>query len=359
MVQTVLKILSYFISIFGIVANLLVIITISSKKNKEEFKGIKQYDYLRLNSICNCLILFIHMISWLNECIYPFQVFCPIIRKTIFMQWFKIIVEETLMTALKFMNNFTYIGFAFNRISLIGKDHNKLVKFMSDLGIKKYIAFSAFISIVLSVIKVFEYDVNPGMPFLSYPVSYEYISTKIKPDEINHIPFIFNFISDSINHFFFLFLNLAIDIGMIVKLQQTLSEKLEKSKAYSSKAQQETKRKENETALNNARSMIIWNTFLNLLLKFPSALYSIFYLYFVNDSRNLTMMNDDINYSKFRSFYLNICIKADFCKMYLELSDVLYFLCVSIQLFFYKHYDKNFSKCLKTIFVEKKSNVKK
>ena len=122
MTQSVINIFSYILSIFGLVTNLLIIIIISSKKNEKNFKGFKQYDYLRLNSICNCFILLIHLISWLNHCIYPFQVFCPLIRKTRFMQYFNIIIEEILMNTLKFMNNFTYIGFAFNRISLIGKD---------------------------------------------------------------------------------------------------------------------------------------------------------------------------------------------------------------------------------------------
>lgn len=44
MIETVINILSYFLSIFGIITNLLIIITISSKKNKEDFKENKQYD---------------------------------------------------------------------------------------------------------------------------------------------------------------------------------------------------------------------------------------------------------------------------------------------------------------------------
>ena len=349
MTQSIINILSYILSIFGIVTNLLVIITISSKKNKEEFKDIKQYDYLRLNSICSCLILIIHLISWLNECVYPFQVFCPIIRKTVFMQWFKIIVEETLMTALQFMNNFTYIGFAFNRISLIGKDHNKLVKFMSDLGIKKYIAFSLFLSIGLSVIKVFEYDINPGKTLFSYPISYDYVSSYY-PFSSTSIFFILIFVSDLLNHVVFLLINLAIDIGMIVKLRQTLNERIEKAKTYSTQTQLEAKNQENENAMNNAKSMIIWNTTLNLAFKLPTTIYSLFYLYY---SINISNEKDHLilNY-----FYRFICIDADFCSMFLQLSNFLYFLCISIQLFFYKHYDKKFSRSFNMILVNKKSN---
>ena len=152
------------------------------------------------------------------------------------------------------------------------------------------------------------------------------------------------------NHVVFLLINLAIDIGLIVKLRQTLNDMLEKAKKYSTKAQLEAKDKESENAFSNARSMIIWNTSLNLILKIPSALYSLFYLYYSiyisNEKENLIL-----NY-----FYRNICIDADFCNMFFQLSNFLYFLCISIQLFFYKHYDKKFSRSFNMILVDKKSN---
>ena len=168
----------------------------------------------------------------------------------------------------------------------------------------------------------------------------------------NRIPFfyIFSFISDLFNHVVFLLINLAIDIGLIVKLRQTLNEMLEKAKEYSTKAQQEAKNKENENALNNAKSMIIWNTSLNLILKISSAIYSLFYLYYsiyISNEKDHLILN---------YFYKYICIDADFCSMFFQLSNFLYFLCISIQLFFYKLYDKKFSRSLNMILVDKKLN---
>ena len=336
--EIIINILSYILSIFGIVTNLFIIITISSKKNKEDFKGVKHYSYLRLNSIFSCLILLIHLISWLNQCIYPFQVFCPRIRKTIFMQYFKIIIEEVLMTTLKFMNNFTYIAFAFNRISLIGKDHNKLVKFMSDLGIKKYIGVTLFISIGLSVIKFFEYRINKGSTLNDYPFFHEFVQQYLESQDRPFL-IIFAFISDLLNYLVFFIVNLAIDIGMIVKLRQTLNEKLEKSKEYSSKNQQEKNRKENENAFNNARSMVIWNTSLNILFKMPAISSTIIYLYLRTVKMNICSSNCTVN--NINSFLL-------------KFTDFLYFLYISIQFFFYIHYDKKFSQSFKKIISFKK-----
>ena len=80
-IKSVILFLSCLIAIFGIVTNILVIVTISCKENKAEFKGLKQYSYLRIYSVINCFILFIYLTKWINRCEFPYQVFCPLIRK--------------------------------------------------------------------------------------------------------------------------------------------------------------------------------------------------------------------------------------------------------------------------------------
>ena len=94
--QTAFKIGQYLLALFGIATNLLVVIIILHKKNKETFKDLNHYSYLWLNSVFNLLILIITIISWISECFYPFQVFCPEIHKAVFNQFFKIIFKETL-----------------------------------------------------------------------------------------------------------------------------------------------------------------------------------------------------------------------------------------------------------------------
>jgi len=118
-VQIVFKISKYLMSLTGIVTNLLVILVIWNKNNTDLFKQFRQYSYLWLNSLFNIFILVIEILSWMTECFYPFEVFCPEIRKLIFIQYIKIIFVECLVTAFRFMSNFTYVAFALNRISLL------------------------------------------------------------------------------------------------------------------------------------------------------------------------------------------------------------------------------------------------
>ena len=353
MIETVLNIVSYPLSIFGILTNLFIIITISNKKNKEDFKGIKQYSYLRINSICSCLILIIHFFSWLNDCFYPYQVFCSEARKTFFLQYVKMLIVEVFGTSLKFMNNFTYIAFAFNRISLIGKDHNKLVKFMSDVGIKKYTAVCLLISIGLSSVKYFSYRLNYGKgDDNSYPIEYNInLFYDIGNEKKSTIYFTFNFVSDLLNYLVFLLIHLSIDIGMIVKLRQTLNEKFEKAKVYSTKDQQEKKKKENETAVNKAISMVILNTALNIIFKVPSLIYSIIDFY---ESIYRLDYNYFLFHGGFGRFYMGFCNYAYFCHMFLRFSDILFLISISIQLFFFVHFDKKFKFSFYRIFFPKK-----
>ena len=202
---------------------LLIIITISSKDNREDLNGCKHYSYLRLNSVCSCLIRLIHLISWLNQCIYPFQ------------------------------------------------------------------------------ISPFEY-------------------TNLQTNYLNPTVYILNFIWDFFNYFILLIVNFLIDIGMIVKLRQTLKEKLEKSKEFNTKAQQKKKRVENETAMENTRSMIIWNVSLNLFLKLPATFYSIIYLYYILYKSNPLNF---YNHPGFARFFIHICINSYFCNCLFKLADFL------------------------------------
>ena len=154
--------------------NLFVVIIIAHKDNKETFKDLKHYSYLWLNSLFNLIILIIWLLSWINECFYPFEAFCPEFRKVLFIQFFKIIFKVIIVTLLKFMCNFTYVAFALNRIALIGKDHSRIVKFMSEFNIKVYIGVCFLISSSLSWIKYFKYQLNYYEPNSNFPVSNEY-----------------------------------------------------------------------------------------------------------------------------------------------------------------------------------------
>ena len=140
---------------------------------------------------------------------------------------------------------------------------------------------------------------------------------------------------------------------MLVKLRQTLKEKFEKSKEYTTKAQQEKNRLENKKVVDRTRSMIIWNIILSLTLKLPVSSYS-----FINIFIYIFKSNPDnsSNHPLIQRFIVKLCVNSSLCDFIFVSTAFLYLIYISIQFFFYKHYDKKLSKSYKSMFQAKKSS---
>ena len=361
-IQPAFKLGQYIFALIGIVTNLLVVIIILHKDNKETFKDLKHYSYLCLNSVFNLIILIIWILSWINECFYPFEAFCPEFRKVQFIQFFKIIFKEVIVTLLKYMCNFTYAAFALNRIALIGKDHSKIVKFISEVNIKLYIAVCFIISSSLSWIKYFKYQLNYFEPNSNFPISNEWdlmILTdyyEFKYDLRNayqisdRFYFIYNSISDIINYLVFVIISIIIDVSMVLQVKQILNEKLNKfSKVNDSKY--EAKKKENKDAINKLIQMVVINTALGVIFKFPSSFMSIINLYATFYYRNYKNL---FNAPVFGEFYSNL-MDTGFFSLINDLCDFLYIISISILFFIYKRFDKKFLEGYQILFANEKN----
>ena len=339
--ETTFKILLYATAFLGLFTNIIVVVVILKKDNNDLFKGLKQYSYLFLNSICCIIILVIEILSWMTECFYPFEVFCPEIRKLVAIQFFKIIFKECLVTVLKFMCNFTYVAFALNRISLIGKDHGKLVTFFSELEIKKYIGITFFISASLSWIKGFKYEINYFYPYLNYPISSEiYIfdeMAEFRNKIFNDYFFIYNFISDLINNLLFVVTCIVIDICMVVQLRRTLEERMKKSESMNQK-QKETKKAENEEAVNKAIKMVVLNSFIGICFKAPIVIIP-----FLNMFGRFYRKENYRKYTNPKFFELySFLIYSGYYFLIQNIFYILYAFSLSIQMFIYNRFDKKF-----------------
>ena len=340
-IQIAFKISLYPISLLGLTTNFIVVLIILKNKNSDLFKEFKQYNYLYLNSVFCMIITVIELLSWMTECFYPFEVFCPEIRKLVAIQFFKIIFQECLITTLRFMCNFTYIAFSLNRISLIGKDHGKLVTFMSQVDIKKYIGVTFFISCSLSWIKGFRYEVNYFYPTANFPMSNEMdiIQASIVSSRFVDFYFVFNSIIDMVNYFVFVVICVVIDICMVVQLRRTLEEKSIKSALMNQNLNNESKKAENEEAVNKAIKMVILNSSIGIFFKLP-----VFFIPLLNIWAQFHFK--DFNYFKihtsFGRFYL-ILLDSGFYFLIQDMSNFFFTFSLSIQMFIYKRFDKKFN----------------
>ena len=218
------------ICLLGIISNSLVIYTVSHKSNQKDLKE-NQYKYMRLNAIFNILILLIQPLTLISECRDYNSLFCSSIRFWQFSQYFKIIFGEYFSNVFRLAANLIYIQFALNRLSLIGKEHGKIVTSASKLKMKQYICRIVIPCLVLPVVKIFRYFPNSYHISLDYPIPISYYSQFINHSWI-FVYMSFNVLFDFLNNFVFLVVNLIIDVNLAIKMKQTIDEK-KKNKASS------------------------------------------------------------------------------------------------------------------------------
>lgn len=329
------KISTYIVCLFGIAGNILVILVICHKCNRELFKEFKQYHYLWINAVFSLLILTIEILCWINECFYPYEIFCPEIRKLVAIQFFKILFKECLVTSFRFMCSFCYVAFALNRI---GREHDKIVKFMSDVKVVYFILVTTYISFGLSVVKYFKYEVNYDEIESTFPASNEHdilVESYLRFSNLAY--FILNSLSDFLNYVIFVVVCFVVDVCMVVQLKRTLEEKNTIISSVSKNT--ENKRKENEEIIKKAIRMVVLNTAIAIVLKVPSS-----FLPVLNLSADFYFRSFDERYKNspgFGQFYSRF-IYGGFYPAIEDLSTLLYCVSLSIQVFIYLIFDKKF-----------------
>lgn len=355
MSRIVLVVLYYLINFLGIFFNSLCVYIILRKKNKDIFSELKQYRYLCSISIFNIFISTIQILSWLTECTDTIDIFCPRTRMHVAVQYLKIIFKECAVTALQFMSNFAYLAFALNRISLIGKNHAKPVTFLSNLNVKIYLAVTGLISVSLSIIKGFRFQVNKDESMSEHPISLEE-SAWMSYSNGKLAIFISYFLCDLLNHLVFSFVNFGVDVYMLARLRKTLLEKEQRLKEMNSSRpkaivvqKKKSKKKQNDfkESVKNATKMVLFNSVMNvgfkILICFNSLNNMIIQVYFGK------------KYSTFRTnvwletYYVHFR-KTGFYDLSATLASFLFTILISLQLFFYLRFDKNMREGFGRIF---------
>lgn len=246
------------------------------------------------------------------------------------------------------MSNFSYVAFAFNRIALIGKDHIKLVDFMSKMRIKRYLLVTGIISLGLSVVKGFKYHINYVYQTLDYPFSNE---NDIKYDQHNwtdYFYFIVDLISDSVNYVLFVIINLSIDVYMLFRLKMTLNEKKKRFDERDKKM--EKKKQEMNEAMNNAIKMVMVNSTLNFCLKLPLVIIPFQNVIMAYYYKNFGKSHSNYSYDLF----LKNLIYTDFLNLIANMSEWLFSVLISIQLFVYLKFDKKLKTAFDLVVLGKK-----
>ena len=366
--QFLLVIFTPIVCFIGIFANLFAFLTIINKKNRTELKE-KHYTYMAINSISNILILSIQILSLINECQYPFGIFCSSVRKYKFVQYFKIIVVETCSSFLRLFSNFTYVAFSINRISLVGSNKvnntNKgFFERFSSLSVLKYLFISSVLSFLLSLIKAFRFKINQFMPIDAYPNLFfrNEIYFSNSAETIFILLFVFDAIYNFINYVFFAFINLVFDLILLIRMRTVLKEKMAKFKNLQDQKLKEKKQNESDEAMRKVTVMVILNALVNFTLKVPISITSF------NDLRLIITipfdrLKSDVRFSrqlfKFPYKMDAICYSDETCWIFNNFGNFLFIISLTINIFFYLKFDKKFNLAFYLVFGKKKKAAQK
>ena len=183
---------------------------------------------MRLNAIFNILILFIEPFTLMSECRDYSSFFCSKIRFSQFSQFYKIIFGEYFSNVFRLAANFTYVQFALNRLSLIGKNHGKIVTDASQLNTSRFLRRIAAPCLILAAIKIFRYLPNSYRISADYPIPigyyFKYIDSSLMIAYMS-----LNITFDFLNYIVFLLVNFIIDVKLAFRIKQTLDEKKAKA----------------------------------------------------------------------------------------------------------------------------------
>jgi hypothetical protein len=351
----------------GIVSSVLVIRTIPLIKKDKELKDKRHYDYMRINAATNCFLFLIKIIGLINECTAEF--WCSQINRLVGVQYYKLIFGEMLATSLRFFSNFTYVAFLLCRLSLIGKEHGRLVEKVSNqMSIKRFVSYYACLSLVLSIVKYFRFQINDAdifkyefgtldfSTFDEYPAKFsrldnffDDIDNPTKSNLLNNIRavtwafIVLNCISDILNYPVFLIICLVLDIVTSVELRKTLSQKISTSKQIE---------EEKEEAIFKSTLLAILNALCNFLLKLPMTVNSIFEIY-------ISLNYKITNYSKefFNKHFFYFLIDLNGGDLFENLANFLYFFSLSLNFVFYYNFDRMFRFYFRKWFFNEKTST--
>lgn len=147
----------------------------------------------------------------------------------------------------------------------------------------------------------------------------------------------------------------------MVKIRKTLKEKEEKSKKIHANLPEEIrekKKKENEEAMNRVILMVVLNALVSFICKMPLSFISLndLRLLIVNKFEDLPISMDwkreAFNYTSSLFCYLN-----DICEMYINYGQFLYFVSLSVNIFFFYAFDLKFKLAFRNLMFKSEAKT--
>lgn len=341
-------------AVYIAITNLATIYVIFHKENIKTTRE-KHFIYMSLHCLANTLIASFQLLSLMSECLTPFGFYCSSVRQVIAIQYVKIVFGEYLNSLSRLISYLTYLAFSICRMSKVGNDHEKLIMFINEKSVKKYMFVCIVISAGLSVPKAFQFDINLDESFLEYPMTFLQNSARFWTEKKIYVVItVANAVHDLISYLVFILIQIVVDLILIKKMMQALNEKEEKMREIKMQGLDKII-KENKKSKRRVIRMVIFSSTFSLITKVPSIVTSL------NDVR-LIIRNfvpiQEMQFFKFNpnttTLYFDLfCYTQKSCLIFKKFGNFLYLLSLSSTFHFLKRFDKNFEAGCDQVFSTK------
>jgi hypothetical protein len=111
---------------------------------------------------------------------------------------------------------------AINRFMLVGQEHRLIFKKISEIKIRRGLAYLVIFSSIVSLASLFQYEINIDYELYEYPMIRVFHS--VDSSALGTVLITFIIIQDILNYFFFMLVNTVVDIIIVYKLRKELKE---------------------------------------------------------------------------------------------------------------------------------------
>ena len=322
-----------FVSVTGLVLNILVILVISSKTNqKMHFKGNRIYTYIQLNSVFNAIECLISSLTLMNECLGANSIYCSSIEQNYFVQLFKIAVVEYVGEVMKTCSIFMMLAFSIERYIQVSESKRALALKFQQVKASRLTAVVVCLSSALSVCKVFEYSIEFSIANDSELPNMK-LATMIQKPWFN-VLYVAHFV---INDFILLVVNLAIDLLLVVHIRGNLKKKdALTTEVGTSQKDVDRRLKEKQAAERNTNKLLVYQIIMFILCRFPELTFRIHILFI----ENIKLYSTPFKYPEW-------CQTQYFCYLLANNVQFLYMISYSANVYFLTKFNRPFREGLR------------
>jgi hypothetical protein len=321
-----LIILQPLLASIGIINNFLILVTLRNKEKQKLFKD-QMYKHMEINSFFNIIYCIIKALSLINICINQsaHSLFCSRFYTQEWSQYLKIIVQHILGNVFRTCVNVSYLFFSLCRLIDSSKlKEKKYFKKILKLNLKLYVFLLLTFSILISLFKVFQYEITWRKDSIDssaeYPLEiYNEMTCSLtrftsKCKLFDSLKIVNNLFNDIL---FFVF-NIALDLFMLKYFNQAIDHKISLRKSNADNTDLFNKKKK-------INRLVILNGILFFISHMPEFIIAVLLL-------------------SFREKITHFCTHQIPCDLLNEEAQFFYLISIMCTFYLFLIFDRNFKE---------------